>query len=144
MKSLLVALAFVCSALALQAQTPPPAAKKVPAPAAKKEAEPQIPGQVLARANGTFLGLTLVEGKFNLRFYDAKKKPMSVDVARAVARWPNVHGPGNNRSVLNPTPDNQALQSAQFVRGPYAFTLILALIQEDGSSTETFSVVFRG
>ena len=144
MKLALVALTLVCSAVVLPAQTPRPPGQKAPAPEVKKAEEPAVPGQVLTRANGTFLSLTLVEGKFNLRFFDEKRKPIKVDVARAVARWPNVHGPGNNRSVLNPTPDGLALRSAQFVRGPYAFTLILALIQEDGSSTETFSVVFRG
>ncbi|WP_438480043.1 hypothetical protein [Oleiharenicola lentus] len=142
MKLLTVLLALICSAAALQAQVP--AKKNTAKPVEKKVEEPKIPGQVLTRSNGTFLSLTLEEGKFKLGFYDAKKKAMAPDVARAVARWPNVHGPGQNRSVLNPADDGKSLLSAQFVRGPYAFTLILVLIKGDGEEGETYSVRFQG
>jgi len=139
----------------LPAQTAPaaPAAPAKPADkSAKKDAkkaeekEGKIVGQPITRANGTFLGLTLEEGKFKLTFYDKKKKPTKVDVTRAVARWPNIHGPGDNRTVLNPSGPN-ALLGAQFVRGPYAFKLFITLLQGEGDSAqavETFSVDFRG
>jgi len=37
---------------------------------------------------GGFLGILVENGNFKLSFYDAKKKPAQVDVARATARWP--------------------------------------------------------
>lgn len=92
-------------------------------PGAKKE-EPmgKIEGTELARPNGLFLGLTLAEGKFKLTFYDKKKKPTTVDVTRGLARWANVHGPGDNRAVLNSDGAN-SLVGAQFVRPPYVFKI---------------------
>lgn len=133
---------------------PAPAAPAVKAKAGDKKAAPKaeekegkIEGQVIARANGTFLGLTLDGGKFKLAFYDKKKKPMTVDVTRAVARWPNVHGPGDNRTVLNVGGDGKSLLGAQFVRGPYAFRLMITLLQGEGDSAttvETFTVQFNG
>lgn len=133
---------------------PAPAAPAVKAKAGDKKAAPKaeekegkIDGQVIARANGTFLGLTLDGGKFKLAFYDKKKKPMPVDVTRAVARWPNVHGPGDNRTVLNVGGDGKSLLGAQFVRGPYAFRLMITLLQGEGDSAttvETFTVQFNG
>lgn len=124
---------------------PPPAkgdAKK--ADAKKKEAPAKIDGLVIARPDGTFLGLTLVDGKFKLSFYDKEKKPMKPDVLRAAARWPNPHGPGNNRAVLTPSSDGTFLIAPGFVRGPYAFKLFLTLIKsENGEQTETYTVDFR-
>lgn len=153
----LVMLAGLTAGLAAQTNAPAkpaPAAPAVKAKAGDKKAAPKaeekegkIEGQVIARANGTFLGLTLDGGKFKLAFYDKKKKPMPVDVTRAVARWPNVHGPGDNRTVLNVGGDGKSLLGAQFVRGPYAFRLMITLLQGEGDSTatvETFTVQFNG
>lgn len=122
--------------------TPPGKSKTLPK---QEEEEGKIDGIVLNRDNGTFLGLTLVQGKFRLTFYDKKKKKMPVDVARAAARWPNVHGPGDNRTVLNPAGDGTYLEGAQFVRGPYAFRLFLTLIKDDSptSAVENFSLAFH-
>jgi hypothetical protein len=143
MKYLTAWAALICMAVTMQGEVPT-ARKQGAVVQAVNEEEPKIPGQVLARANGTFLGLELEQGKFKLSFYDAKKKPMNVDVARAVGRWPNVHGPGSNRTVLNPNSEGNALVGAQFVRGPYVFNLILVLIKEDGETAESYSVPFRG
>lgn len=125
--------------------TPPPAkadAKK--ADAKKKEAPAKIDGIVITRTDGTFLGLTLVEGKFKVSFYDKDKKPTKPDVLRAAARWPNPHGPGNNRAVLNLSSDGKYLIAPEFVRGPYSFKLFLTLIKsENGEQTETYTVDFR-
>jgi hypothetical protein len=126
---------------------PPPQGAKTPA--AKKETakeEPKIEGTKLDRADGTFLGLTLHEGKFKLTFYDKEKKPMPVNALRAVARWPNLHGPGQNRAVLVPAGDHTFLLAPQFVRGPYAFKLFLTLVlsEEPGAPTENYTVDFRG
>ncbi|MEJ1972877.1 MAG: hypothetical protein WDM96_10585 [Lacunisphaera sp.] len=103
-----------------------------------------IEGITLTRPNGQFLGLTLVGGNFKLSFYDKKKKPTKVDVDRALARWPNVHGPGDNRTIMNPS--GNALVGSQFVRGPYAFNLFLTLMRGEGDKSEvveTYTVNFH-
>jgi hypothetical protein len=161
MKKRLVLLALLVSGFApfTTAQTPsgdssPAAPAKSGAARAnvtpKKESTtkdaPKIAGTVLTRPDGTFLGLTLVEGKFKLSFYDKERKPRAVDVLRATARWPNLHGPGQNRAVLIPAGDGTHLLAPQFVRGPYAFKLFLTLVKsEDGAEpTENYTVDFRG
>ena len=162
-------IALVFGSGALLAQTPPPApapanpassTKAAPAPAKteakekdkakkkedpKKKEEPKIAGMILNRPDGTFLGLTLQEGKYKLAFYGKDKKPAKVNVLRAAARWPNLHGPGDNRAVLNPAGDGTFLLGNQFVRGPYAFKLFITLIaNEDGTGNENYTVDFRG
>lgn len=146
MKILAVLLSAVIAVGVMQAQTKPAAGKE--APGAKKE-EPMgvIPGTTLVRPNGHFLGLTLQDGKYKLTFYNAKKKPEKVDVARAVARWPNLHGPGDNRTILNPAGDGTFLMGAQFVRGPHAFKLFITLLSGEGdeaAGVENYTVDFRG
>jgi hypothetical protein len=127
------------------AQTPKPAEPAKPtdttkpgaaAPAKKKE-EPmgKIEGIELARPNGLWLGLKLENGNFKLTFYNKKKKPDKVDVTRALARWPNVHGTGDNRTVMNPD-GSHSLVGAKFVRGPYAFKVSLTLLRGDGEAAE--------
>lgn len=106
-----------------------------------------IEGMELNRPNGHFLGLTLEGGKYKLTFYDKKKKPEKIDVTRAVARWPNMHGPGDNRTVLNPAGDGTFLMGAMFVRAPHAFKLFITLLQGEGNeakAVENHTVDFRG
>ncbi len=64
--------------------------KAKPDPKKKKE-EPMgvIKGTEIKRANGTYLGLQVINNNFVLTFYDKKKKPAAMDVTRAAARWPN-------------------------------------------------------
>ena len=148
-KCLLALFCAVFAIVTVSAQTRParPGApgKTAPGQKAGETEEPVIEGTVLNRPDGTFLGLTLHEGKYKLAFYDAEKKPMPVNVLRAVARWPNMHGPGQNRAVLNPAGDGTFLLGNQFVRGPHAFKLIIVLITtEAGDSTESYTVDFRG
>jgi hypothetical protein len=126
--------------------TPTPAKPGAKPDAKKTEPEPKIEGFVITRKNGTFLGLTIVDGKFNLKFYDKKKKPMALDVDRALARWPNKQGQGDNRTILNPS-DANSLQGAIFVHGPYVFQLHLTLLknQEDkDTNAETYVVMYSG
>lgn len=157
MKSRLVPLLVLLFAGSLWAQPAPAPKASAPAqpapgkadakkPPAKKKEEPKIEGIVFNRPDGTFLGLTLQTGKFKLAFYDKDKKPMPVNVLRAVARWPNVHGPGSNRTILNIAGDGTFMLSNQFVRGPYAFKLFIALVasEGEGAATENYSVYFRG
>jgi hypothetical protein len=157
----LFAALLLSAAVSLPAQPGPaapvaPAAPKATAPAGKdakktdpKKAAPKeqakIEGLVINRPDGTFLGLTLQDGKFKLSFHDKEKKRKKADVARAVARWPNVHGPGQNRTVLNPAGDGTFLLGAQFVRPPLSFRLIITLVPGgEGDEGETYSVDFRG
>ena len=106
----------------------------------------KIEGTELARPNGLYLGLTLADGKFKLTFYDKKKKPTKVDVTRGLARWANIHGPGDNRAVMNPD-GAHSLVAPQFVRPPYVFKLYLTLMKGDGDASEvveSYVVDFRG
>jgi hypothetical protein len=124
------------AAPAAPAPTAKSAAAKSKTPAKKKEEEPKIPGITVPRANGTFLGLEVEGGKFKLSFYDAKKKPMTPDVSRAAARWPNKRSatPNQYRTVLNPA--GNALVGSQFVFPPYAFNVYLTLLQGDGDQAQ--------
>ncbi len=111
----------------------------------KAEPELTIPGQTIARADGTFLGLQAVGGQFTLSFYDKKKKPMAIDVTRATARWPNSRGRGENRTVLNPS--GTALIGAQHVDPPFTFKVYLTLLRGEGDESkavENYVVDFRG
>ncbi|MDI1247663.1 MAG: hypothetical protein PSV13_02145 [Lacunisphaera sp.] len=156
MKTLAALVAFLVAVGLMQAQSPAPApAAKPAAPGAavktpakkevkkeeKKEAEPKIPGTTIVRTNGKFLGLEIVGGQFKLSFYDAKKKPAAVDVTRATARWPNPRGPGDYRTVLNPS--GKALVGSKPVTPPYTFNVYLTLLQGDGDeakAVETYVV----
>ena len=148
MKTAVVLLAAVIAVGALQAQTKPAPKPGAPKQDTKKEEEiGVIEGMTLARPNGHFLGLKLEGGKYKLTFYDKKKKPEKVDVTRATARWPNMHGPGDIRTVMNPAGDGTYLMGAQFVRGPYAFKLFITLLRGEGNEAvgvETYTVDFRG
>ena len=118
-------------------------------PATKTPTKPEPPakidGIVLNRPNGGFLGLQLLNSNFKLSFYDAKKKPATVDVARATARWP-VHykiGP-DERAVLNPTADGKALTSTWFVRPPHTFKLYLSLLNDgQENAVESYVIDFH-
>jgi hypothetical protein len=112
----------------------------------KKEVEPVIPGANLTRANGTFLGLEVIGGKFKLTFYDKKKKPMAVDVTRANARWPNKRSAtaGDYRTVLNGS--GTALVGERPVQPPYVFNVYLTLLQgegDDAKAVENYVVPFH-
>ena len=102
----------------------------------KKKEEPmgKIAGLTISRPNGTFLGLEVVGGNFKLTFYDKKKKPMKVDVARATAQWPDKNGPHDNRTVLNGS--GTFLVGSKPVIPPYTFIVFLNLLQGEGDATK--------
>lgn len=128
--------------------TPPVPVVKAPVKKDEKpkvEKEPIIPGTNIARANGTFLGLEVVGTKFKLSFYDKKKKPMSVDVTGGLMRWPNVRGPGDNRSPL--IANGTALLSVKPVLPPFAFNVFITLLQGEGDNAkavESYTIFLRG
>ncbi len=151
-KSLLMA-ASIGMVVPILAQSPAPAksgkasapAPKSPArretPAAeetKPEEAPAIKGVEVARPEGRgFLGIELEDGKFKLSFYDAEKKPMKPDVARAVVRWNPVNKIKDERIVLNPT-EGDVLRGAQFVQAPHVFNpFFLVLLDDKGETVES-------
>ena len=169
MKSIAVTTCLIFATSLMQAQTPAaarpadpkapaleapapksPGTKAAPATPAKKvekkkEELPKIPGTVINRPNGTFLGLEVVGGNFKLTFYDKKHKPMAVDVTRAKARWPNPRSPGDNRTVLNGS--GSALVGAKPVVPPFTFNVYLTLLVgegEEAKAVENYTVAFRG
>lgn len=158
MKLIAAVLTLLFAAGLMQAQTAPapatppatpktapkaPAAKAAPAKKTEKKEEelPKIPGTEIARANGNFLGLEVVDTKLKLTFYDAKKKPVAMDVTRATARWDNPRAPGNNRTVLNGS--GTSLVGAKPVVPPYTFIVYLTLLQgegDDAKAVENYAV----
>jgi hypothetical protein len=153
MKKILAALAaglFAASLLSAQYAPPPakpavPGAKPATPAVPKKEEEPKIPGTVVTRADGTFLGLEVVGGNFKLSFYDKKKKLTPPTVTRASARWPNTRGPGDFRTILNSS--GNALVGSKPVVPPFTFNVYLTLLKAEGdteTAVETLVVPFRG
>ncbi|HUJ45180.1 MAG TPA: hypothetical protein VLW52_16415 [Opitutaceae bacterium] len=152
--ALLAALLGIAGPLLAENATPVPSVTAKPqgntsaAAVAKKPAPPEpegkISGLAVARPNGGFLGILVEEGKFKISFFDAKKKPVPVDVARATARWPVHYKVYDERAVLNPTADGMALTSPPFVRPPYIFKLYLSLFVEGSEdAVENYVVDFR-
>lgn len=126
-----------------------PAAKGAPAKKEEKKEEklPEIPGSVIVRPDGTKLGLTVVDNKFKLTFYDKKHKEKQVDVTRATARWPNNRSntPSDYRTVLNGT--GTYLMGERPVLPPRVFNVYLTLLQGEGDAAkavENYVVPFRG
>ncbi|HRI82290.1 MAG TPA: hypothetical protein PLF88_07630 [Opitutaceae bacterium] len=125
------------------AQTKPADAPAEAKAGAKAEDEMGvIPGVTLTRADGTFLGLEVVNGNFKLTFYDKKKKPARANVARATARWNANQKTGQDFTVLNPSGDT-ALVGTKFVRPPYNFIVFLVLLNEAGDVVENYQVNMR-
>lgn len=121
------------------AKTTKPAKPSV-TPAPKDEADIQLPGIVQPRPNGTFLTVEVVDGKFKVGFYDAKKKAMTADVARASARWKTNKKLVEDHTILNASGDGKSLVGAAFVAPPYTFRLFLTLLSEDGTAGETYVI----
>jgi len=111
--------------------------------AKKEEPPPKIEGKEIARGEKGFLGLQVVDGTFKLNFYDAKKKPIAPDVARAVLRWTPNYKPGTEVYVLGPGGDGKSLTAPRVVRPPYQFKLFLSLFADGGENpSDSFVVDF--
>lgn len=110
---------------------------------AAASSEGALPGTVVPRKNGTFLSLSIEGGSFKLSFFDKDKKPMAPDIARATVRWNPSYKVGDERRVLNPDSDGQAMVSSA-VRPPYRFKAYLTLLNEQGEGTESYVVDFKG
>jgi hypothetical protein len=155
MKTLTALLLTLGVVLVAAAQTPP-RAKTPPAPApagnaaptkdgAKKEEPPaKIEGMEIARGAKGFLGLQVVDGKFKLSFYDAKKKPIAPDVTRAALRWDPKGTTGTERTLLTAAGDGKSLTSGKVIRPPYLFRIFMALQKDDpAAESENLVVDFR-
>lgn len=147
----------LCCAMSLAHAKPVPAKPTAPAVAPAKDAakktdgktveeEPKIPGVVITRPDGSFIGVTLEGGTFKLSFYDKKKKATDADVQRATARWPAQYKVGDDRTVLNLSSDGKSLGGGKPVRPPYVFKLWLTLLKGEGDeakAVENYTVDFR-
>lgn len=119
------------------------AGKAAPGAEKKKEEAPKIEGLTIARANGTFLGLQVVNGNFVLTFYGKDKKKAKVDVVRATLRWPVKYQPTDERTVLNPGGPN-TLTSSKVVKPPLNFKVYLGLFVEGSdAAAESYVVDYR-
>jgi len=143
-KSMLVAAAFGMVVPVLAQYGPPAKAPAKPAaPTKQEDKEGKIIGVEIARANGGFLGLSIDGGGFKLAFYDAKKKPVAIDVASGVARWQLVSQRGSELAPLSPGGDGKALVSTKFVQPPRTFKVFLSLFNAAGDAVENYTVDFR-
>ena len=114
---------------------------------AKKEEPPaKIDGVEIPRGEKGYLGIQIVNSTFKLSFYDAKKKPIAPDVARAALRWDPKYKVGEERVILNP--DEKSLSSPKNIRPPYNFKLFITLFKApaegaDPVATENYTIDFR-
>jgi hypothetical protein len=113
------------------------------APAKDDDQESKIVGVEIARANGNFLGLSIAGGGFKLAFYDAKKKPVAIDVASGVARWQPSYKKGNELAPLSPSGDGKSLASSKVVQPPRIFKVYLTLFNAAGDAVENYTVDYR-
>lgn len=107
------------------APTAAPAAPKKPA----DTKPPKIAGLAIPRAAGGFLGLTLADGGFKLAFYDAKKKPVAGDCARATLRWPVAYQKTEERTSLVREASGKALVGGKSIRPQPAYKLRIVLLK---------------
>lgn len=83
--------------------------------------------------------MEIVDGKFKMSFYDAKKKPVPADVARAAAYWRSNKKVSEEHTVLNPSGDGKSLIGASYVRPP-VFKVFFTLLNEEGTGVETYAL----
>jgi hypothetical protein len=142
MKTLLALLCSLVVVASMHAQTPAPPTPAYPAKSETKKTEPakkepaKIEGIVVARGEKGFLGVQMVNGTFRIAFYDVKKKPVEVDVTRAVLRWDPKYKVGQDRVVLNRSDDGKALVSPRNIRPPHQFKLFITLLKEATDTEE--------
>lgn len=134
-KSLLMA-ASIGMVVPLTAQTSKPSKPTKPASAPVDEPA-KIDGLEFPRKAGGFLGLTVDGPRLVVKFYDAEKKPVTVDVARASARWNPLNKTGDVRSMLNPSSDGMSLESTPVVKPPLVFLVYLTLLDSEGKVVES-------
>ena len=117
-----------------------------PAPKGGEEEEVfEVEGLEIARPDGGYLGLTVKENHFVLGFYDKDKKPVAVDVERALLRWPVRYQSNDERTVLRVAGDGNSLASPYFVRPPHSFRVYLFLYEAGSDEpAENYIVQYQG
>jgi hypothetical protein len=140
-KSLLMAASIgMVVPMVAETSTKPKTVKPAPAPT---DVPAEIKGIELPRQKGGFLGLTVEGPRLVLAFYDAEKKPVAIDVARASARWNPTNKVGEVRTVLNPGTDGKTLVSPNVVQPPLVFKVYLTLLDADGNALESIVADLR-
>ena len=103
-----------------------------------------LPGTVMERPqNKGYLSLTMEKGSFKLSFYDKNKHPVAPDVARAATRWNPKQKVGEERAVMNLSPDGQSLVGNKFVQPPSPIRVFITLLSAQDVGIENHSVVFK-
>jgi hypothetical protein len=117
-----------------------PVSPKQTAKGEEEEKEGEVKGIPIARADGTWLGVTMDGLNLRLTFYNQKKNPTAPNVARATARWRLPTVPTWERAVLNPDADGFSLVGNRVVRKPWVFVVYLALVNDKEEVIESYQV----
>jgi hypothetical protein len=140
--------AFCLSGSVVFAQGTPPAKPAAPVPPAapapaaaaaageKQEDEIKIPGVVLTRPDGRFLGVETDGVQLKVTFYDQEKKKETADAVRISARWNDTRP---RFTVLVPA-GAETLASPNVLKRPFNYIVYLALVGADEKVMETHSL----
>jgi hypothetical protein len=144
-KSLLLIASFglVVPIFAKPPAKPVPAKQEETAKAEGDEADIVIPGTVVTRKDGSFISITVENNCFKMAFYNAKKKQVPADVARANVHWNPKNKKNEERRVLNASGDGLTLISTPPVQAPHAFKIYCNLLNENGDAVESFNTDFH-
>jgi hypothetical protein len=120
-------------------------AAPAPTPTPTEEAEGTVSGTPVARSQGGWLGVEVVNRTFRVTFYDEKKKPVPADATSAILRWTVQYQPNDERTELLPTDDPSVLASSYAVKGPLIFKLHITLLTESKpAAAESYFIDFHG
>lgn len=126
------------AAFALVAALPSvPFAQSAPAAGAAESAEEKtIPGVVLTRPDGRFLGVETDGVTMKVTFYDKEKEKETADAVRISARWTDSRP---RFTVLLPT-SPETLASPGVLSRPFNYLVYLALVGPDDAVLESHSL----
>lgn len=126
------------AAFALVAALPSvPFAQSAPAAGAAESAEEKtIPGVVLTRPDGRFLGVETEGVTMKVTFYDKEKEKETADAVRISARWTDSRP---RFTVLLPT-SPETLASPGVLSRPFNYLVYLALVGPDDAVLESHSL----
>jgi hypothetical protein len=125
--------------------TPPakpaaPVAPAQPAPASpsagEKTEEVKLPGVVLNRPDGRFLGVEAEGVRLKVTFYNQEKKKEPADAIRISARWTDTQP---RFTVLVPAGE-ETLASPGVLKRPFNYIVYLALVGTDEKVIESHSL----
>ena len=111
-------------------------------PAIVSEAETELDGVVVPRADGGFLQVKMEGVNLVLRTYDAQKKPVAVDVDRATVRL-QFASRSPEQYTLAPSDDKMALTVGRPIRHPHVFRAYISFFRgESETAVETFQLAY--